>query len=165
MACKNTGEELEEDDGPPTLVDESSDEGENPDDPDHGENHSVCSSIDWDFMDKIFKDDCHEDDNINESSDGESAESQGDKTTSTVDSIPCAICLKPQWCNSYKSSTQGSCRDYCTHGLACEDNVDDLHVAPIMERSNTMPNMCSILMPPEVDEIAAQSEKVPLHDL
>ena len=78
---------VEEEDGPPALVDESSDEEWGYQNGESCETESNCSSADWNHMDEFMMAHGKADDNLNVSSDGESVEGKT-TTTTTADSIP-----------------------------------------------------------------------------
>jgi hypothetical protein len=144
MACKDKPITAEEDDLPdlPHLT-ASDDEYQ-------AESYSSCSPTDWNDIESFMQAHADQDADIHYSSDQESAESQGEEST-------CTICLKPPWRNSYKASNY-HCRDYCTHHG--ENHTTDEHKdAPRCERATTMPCMASILMPPEVEEIASKTKR------
>ena len=152
-----TDAEDSDDDPLPTLVDESSDDGGTSD---YGENHSTCSSdIDDTNMRNLFKDHFEAEHHL--SSDAESAESTEDPKTNTAITEPCMVCSKPTWCSTFLPQNY-HCRDYCMHNAEKHDHNDNHHDAPVMkldEPESTLPALISALMPPEIEEIAAQSAK------
>jgi hypothetical protein len=151
------------------MVDESSD---NYSDNEQGENHSNCSSSDWNNINNFFKEHYEADVSQQDRTDAESNESQGNLRRDSNDhNIPterpkqCAVCFKPQWCSTYNPSEQ-HCRDYCTNHGTFNDALAAFHQdAPIMtetEPGTKLPAMSSILMPQEVLDIKTKVAEQPL---
>ena len=122
---KTISGDSDEDDGPPILVDESSDEEWHQ----SGEILSECSSADtedrFDFLTSNY--------NADRGSEGESAEDTGTfQSASTADGIKhCTCCLKPKWSRSYNPKYR-YCRDHCMHTTTTHA---DLHQdAPTLQK-------------------------------